>query len=76
MPRRVGDRLVTVTVSEDERRLLIEMARRNGCHSAADFLRMAVNSMALESDDEAVFVEQRMRGRPSGRRSPRARHQR
>lgn len=63
MPRRAGDCLCSFWVSADEHALLKAMAARERVSLVA-LLRMAVNSMAAESGDEAVFLEHRKRGRP------------
>lgn len=63
MARRSGDRVCYFWVSAEEYSALRALAKREGVSLVA-MLRMAVNSMAEESGDEAVFVEHRQRGRP------------
>jgi hypothetical protein len=66
MPRREGDVLLIATVSADERALIAALARREGCATISQFIRMAINSLALEAGDEAVCLDDRPRGRPPG----------
>ena len=62
MPRRIADKVLFTSVSEDERRLIDGLAKREGC-AVSELLRRGINSLALDVGDEAVFLESRRPGR-------------
>jgi hypothetical protein len=60
--RRDDDRYICATVSPDEHALITVLARREQL-TLSELIRRALNSMAEESGDEAIFIEPRHRGR-------------
>lgn len=54
---------IYTSVTAEEKNVIESFALREGC-SVAELLRRAINSMAEESGDEAVFVAPRTLGRP------------
>ena len=63
MPRRPGDKVIWSYVTADEKALIATMAKREGC-PVAELFRRAINSLAMDVGDEAVFIEGRKLGRP------------
>jgi hypothetical protein len=63
MPRRPGDVMVQFTVSRAERDLLQARAAAKGLELGG-YIRLALNTLALEEDEDAELLEERRRGRP------------
>jgi hypothetical protein len=63
MPRRKRDKVIWSAVDADEKVLISALAAREGV-TLAELLRRAINALAMESGDEAIFIEPRKQGRP------------
>jgi hypothetical protein len=64
LPYRSTDHCITVQVDKSEVPILHRLMVENKCHSLADLLRTAINSMLLESGDDALIERRPTRGRP------------
>ena len=63
MARRSGDVMLQLTVSREERALIQARAAGKGLQVGA-YVRLALNSLALEEDEEAALIDERQIGRP------------